>query len=93
MPQREQLEQSVRRQLGWEAFWLAGDAFERRDLAACAENLELALSLWPRIRCSGPWWRLRCKLAMGPGAWARFQPLADRLRRKPTPSWQTAPQP
>jgi glycosyltransferase involved in cell wall biosynthesis len=83
MPDRARVQRDVRQILGWRAFWLASDAFDRGDADACARCYQLAMQLWPRARRSGAWFRFQCKRALGRRAWTKLRPLVERLRGNP----------
>jgi len=70
----------MRRRLGLEALWIAGDSFENGDVDSCRLALDCAGELYPPILSSSAAWKLRLKRLLGASTWKAVRPLADRLR-------------
>jgi len=81
LPDRERLRRQVRRAIARSAYWLANHAADDGETQACSSMLDLAVTIYPRIRLWPGWWRLALKRLMGRRIWATVRPVARRLRR------------
>lgn len=68
------------RRLGEGAFWDGSRAFDHGDLEGCRACLEFAARLYPEIRTSRYWWRLRVKRLVGPALCRSVRPLLNLVR-------------
>jgi len=81
-PETAGWDQSMRRRLGEQAFWIGSDLFDRGD-AAWRECHALADEICPGLRSSGFFDRFKFKQRFGMRGWRLLRPLLDLLRGPP----------
>jgi glycosyltransferase involved in cell wall biosynthesis len=72
----------AQRRLAETAFWRASGAFDQRQSERCRAYLSLAAELWPAIRRTSPWFRLRIKRLVGSSAWQKIRPVVQYVGRR-----------
>src|SRR5262249_23190407 len=65
---------------------MAGQTFNRGDVAECERILEFAIRLSPAVRRSREWSRVMWKRRMGVRLWSAVHPLLLTVRRR-APAW------
>lgn len=73
----------ARQELAQQVFWSASRMLDEGELKACQQALDFAVELWPPVRTTLAWQRLRLKRALPRGLWRKFQPALDVLRGLP----------
>jgi hypothetical protein len=71
------------KRLAEEAFWLASSAFDNADPVTLHTCLQFAEDIYPPLRRSPMWWRLRAKRLLGQPLWRHIQPAVNHLRSLP----------
>lgn len=64
------------------AFWQGSRAFESGDIDSCNAYLEFAESIYPDIKSSKSWKRLRYKRLLGSVLWSKLGPLIGKGERR-----------
>lgn len=79
-PESSKWMNSISTRLGEEAFWAASKAFDSGEVLQYKAWLDFAEEVFPDIRFSMSWWRLRAKALMGQKVWHLIRPVLDKLR-------------
>lgn len=78
VPHAQDLHRQLLHSLGREAISSASSAFNDGNMSDCAELLQFALNLSPKLRRSLPWQKLRLKQIAGRRTWLKFHSLRKR---------------
>jgi glycosyltransferase involved in cell wall biosynthesis len=80
--------------IGKECCWMASCAFDNGDIEGYQTCLDFAAQIYPGIRDSRLWWKLRAKGFVGQALWQRMLPTWERFRKhRETLSGQQVPLP
>ncbi len=79
---REKLEQVYRNALAGDALNAAAGAFDEGRYADCAEYMLFAESVYPEIRGTSAWYRMRAKKMLGPELVGQLRSVSNFLREK-----------